>query len=151
MLAGRLDPGMPVLVLGDLGTYSAKAERDAWQTTARRLASAGVRAAALLPAPPARWDFGVARDWCAFSWEDGRRGTARAARPDDAFRRAQADRLLRLVSPAALVQPGVLRALRLLLPARESDAAAEADVWAHPDVRAADVTGCCRTVQTAGN
>jgi formylglycine-generating enzyme required for sulfatase activity len=141
MIAGRVDPETPVLVLGDLGTYGSDADRRAWQRTARRLDRAGVRAAALIPAPPARWERDVARRWCAFSWEDGRRGAPRAVRPDLAFWRARAERLLRLVSPAALVQPGLLRALRLLLPAHESDAAAEADARAHRDVRAADTTG----------
>jgi hypothetical protein len=40
-----------------------------------------------------------------------------------------------------LVQPGLLRALRRLLPARQADAATEADVWSHAGVRASDATG----------
>ena len=39
------------------------------------------------------------------------------------------------------MQPGLLRALRHLLPASLVDASTEADVWSHPDVRAADATG----------
>jgi hypothetical protein len=64
-----------------------------------------------------------------------------SARQDPRFWEERAERLLRLASPAALVQPGLLRALRRILPAWETDAATEADVYRHPDVSAADATG----------
>jgi formylglycine-generating enzyme required for sulfatase activity len=50
-------------------------------------------------------------------------------------------RLLRLIAPTFLSQPGLVRALRQLLPAAEADASTEVDAWQHRDVHAADVTG----------
>ncbi|MEP7127058.1 MAG: formylglycine-generating enzyme family protein, partial [Byssovorax sp.] len=137
----RSDPEVPVLVLGDLGVYGSATERADWISAARRLRSARVRVAALVPSTPARWDPIGARAWGAVVWERGSRSAARSAREEPAHRDARAERLLRLISPAALVQPGLLRALRRLLPASEGDASTEADAWAHPDVRVADATG----------
>jgi formylglycine-generating enzyme required for sulfatase activity len=157
-LAGlRPDPGTPVLLLGDLATYASasrtaraaaangRSPRDpaarlcaAWQRTARLLQRVGVPLAALVPAPRQRWFPPVARLWNATPWEAGRRGVPT---PQLESHDAQAERLLRLASLAAFLQPGLLRELRLLLPAATADAATEADVWSHPDVRAADATG----------
>ena len=140
LLAGvRIDATVPVIVLGDLGAYAGSpALHDAWRRTARRLSWHGVRVAALVPAPPARWHRPTARAWRALAWE--RAGGPPSREPDDPWR-IRAERLLRLASPAAYVQPGLLRALRRLLPADRVDAAAEADVWRHADVRAADAGG----------
>lgn len=137
----RADPMTPVLVLGDLGTYGSPVERAAWLRTARRLRRAGARVAALVPSPEARWDPAIARAWSAVGWERGRQGGMAVARREPRFWEERAERLLALASPAALVQPGLLRALRRLLPSWEADAATEADVWSHVDVRVADATG----------
>ncbi len=159
----RADPETPVLVLGDLGVFGSPADRAAWLRTARQLHGAGVRVAALVPAPPDRWSPAIAKAWGARSWEQTRRSpvdsgqsghsvrspdpgvrgpaSPEAAAPLSERRRTPVERLLRLSSVASLVQPGLLRALRRLLPASSADAATEADVWAHPDVRAADGTG----------
>ncbi len=139
LLAGvRIDPGVPVIVLGDLGAYAGSAAlAAAWHRTARRLAWHRVPVAALVPAPTARGSRPTARAWRAISWE-------RAAAPatlDPEIWRGRAERLLRLVSPAAYLQPGLLRALRRLLPAPLADASTEADVWSHADVRAANAGG----------
>lgn len=136
----RPDPETRVLVLGDLGFYASAIERRAWLRTVRRLDLAGVQTSALVPVPPARWDTAMARKWSAVPWEQGRSARVRYRRDPGAWQE-RAERLLRVVAPAAFVQPGLLRALRLLLPANESDAAAECDVWRHADVRAADAGG----------
>ncbi|WP_437623567.1 SUMF1/EgtB/PvdO family nonheme iron enzyme [Sorangium sp. So ce1151] len=142
LLAGfRPAPGTPVLVLGDLGAYGSPGERAAWLRTARRLRRAGVRVAALVPSPEARWDPRVGKAWAAVPWERGRRRGGVVGRREPRFWEERAERLLRLASPAALVQPGLLREMRRLLPASEADAATEADAWSHADVRAADSTG----------
>jgi formylglycine-generating enzyme required for sulfatase activity len=135
----RPSEGTPVLVLGDLGAYASEGEQAAWRVTARRLGDAGVRVAALVPCPAARWDRRAARAWAAVPWERGRTSGALGGEP--AARKERAERLLRLASPALLVQPGLLRALRQLLPAWQADAGTEADAWAHEGVRAADATG----------
>jgi hypothetical protein len=144
MLAGiRPDPESPVLVLGDLGAYGSAAERAAWLRTARRLRCTLTlaRIAALVPVPRGRWDPQVAEAWGAAPWERGRTSASANARQDSSFWQARAERLLRVTSPAALVQPGLLRELRRILPAPEADAASEADAFCHMDVRAADASG----------
>jgi formylglycine-generating enzyme required for sulfatase activity len=142
LLAGfRPDAGSPVAVLGDLGMFGSDADRAAWLRTARRLQHAGVRLSALVPSPPGRWHSMSARSWNAIPWERGRQRRAIGVRGDSSVLQDRAERLLRLISPAALVQPGLLRALRLLLPPWQADASTEADVWSHADVRAADATG----------
>jgi formylglycine-generating enzyme required for sulfatase activity len=58
---------------------------------------------------------------------------SRSERVGEAECRDRAQRLLRLLSPAIRIEPGLLRAIRLLL--REaSDAGTEADVWQHRDL-----------------
>ncbi len=142
LLAGfRPDPMTPVLVLGDLGVYGSPIDRSTWLRTAHRLHKADVRSTALVPSPPSRWDPTVTRIWAAVSWERGRQRGGVAVTHEPRFWQERAERLLRLAAPAALVQPGLLRAFRLLLPTWQADAATEADVWSHPDVRAADATG----------
>ncbi len=137
----RPDPAMPVLVLGDLGSYGTETERLAWLRTGTRL-----RCARRAPrrsgagSPPARMELAVAEAWCAIPWERGRLGVMTVVREEASFWQAAGARLLRLASPASLVQPGLLRALRLLLPAGEADAATEADVWNHAEVSERDAT-----------
>lgn len=129
------DPAVPVLVLGDLGFYGTELDRGLWLRTARQLRRSGVRVAALVPCPTSRWDHELARAWNATAWE-------RASTVDDrGTAEARAEALLRLVSPTALAQPGLLRALRRLLPAADADASTEVDVWRHTDVLVADVNG----------
>lgn len=125
----------PVLVLGDLGFYGIAADRARWLRMAERLTRAGARIAALVPCPVGLWDRAAARAWQAMAWE--RLG----AIDDRGTAEARAEALLRLVAPTALAQPGLLRALRHLLPAARADASTEVDVWRHADVQAADVTG----------
>lgn len=131
----RPDPAVPVLVLGDLGFYGTDSDRARWLHTARRLRREGVRIAALVPCPTSRWDRELARAWNATPWERA----STTGDHDTAETRAEA--LLRLVAPTALVQPGLLRALRQLLSAATADVSTEVDVWRHADVQAADVTG----------
>lgn len=129
------DPAVPVLVLGDLGFYGTESDRARWRRTAQRLRRDGVRIAALVPCPTSRWDRELARAWNATPWE-------RASAVDDrGTPGGRAEALLRLVAPTALAQPGLLRALRQLLPAATADASTEVDVWRHADVQAADVHG----------
>lgn len=140
-VALRPDPETPILVLGDLGTYGTETDQAAWLSMARRLTRARVPLSALVPSPPARWEARTAKAWGAKAWEFGRLRGGVSARQSPDFWIKRAEELLRIASPAMLVQPGLLRALRRILPAWQVDAATEADVWSHPDVRAADPTG----------
>ena len=120
------EPGSLVLVLGDLGCLAgAEASRafDRWEGMGQELRARECRTAAVTPCPPARWL--PARFWTMVPMEGGGPG----ARPSQEEREAAALRLLRLLSPAARVEPGLLREIRRLA---GMDAGVEADVWTHP-------------------
>jgi len=123
----KLVPGAVVLVLGDLGTLAlgepGMAQR--WAELGRRLAIAGCRAAALLPGPLTNCPAGLRHHWQVLPWERSAVGGARS----DAARMARSERLLRLCAPAVRLEPGLLRAIRRLLPPGEADAGTEADAW----------------------
>lgn len=115
--------GGTVLLLGHEG--EREGERAGWVRTAQalrrvqaRLVVLGCRGGSFGGAPALAWSHGRALD------------------PDT--RRARALRLLRLVSPAALVQPGLVRALRLLLPLGEADEATEVHALQLQQVEAVD-------------
>ncbi len=122
--------GSIVLVLGDLGCLAgARAELcERWLHFGRDLRAAGRVPVALVPGPlewcPAR----LADVWRLIPWE-----RPRPRDPADTLE-LRAERLLRLVSPAVRIEPGLLRAARLLLPPNQADAGTEADVWQHPDL-----------------
>ena len=127
--------GETVLAVSDLGSYGGEEERASWAGFARALTRRGVRVRALAPCPAARWQEVVARRWRAIDWTEPMRTAARSGqRPDEAALRVRCERLLQLVSPAVRIEPGLLRAVRRLLPAKLADAGTEADVWSHPEV-----------------
>ena len=126
-------PGTLVLVLGDLGCLDRRSDGASryWQTLGQQLLERGCRTVALAPCQPGRWLAGLPRrHWTVMSWERALGGTA----ADDEAVAARAERLLRLVSPAVRIEPGLLRAVRLLLQPHEADAATESAAWQHPAV-----------------
>ncbi|MDT4331338.1 formylglycine-generating enzyme family protein [Methylomonas sp. MS20] len=121
-------PGSLVLVLGDLGGLALRDAglRQRWLALGTALREAGCHPLVLFPAPPMRCPPALAAVWRVIAWE-------RPRLADDGRSPAErAERLLRLVSPAARIEPGLLRAARLLLPPEAADAGTEADVWQHP-------------------
>jgi len=121
------EPGTLVVVLGDLGGL-ARNRREAearWAKLGEQLAVAGCRPAAVTPCPRVRWPSARLRAWTLLAWEP--RPPAAPAGQDQ--RDARADRLLRLLSPAIRIDPGLLREVRRLLGA---DAGTEAELWQHP-------------------
>ena len=116
--------GGVVLVLGDLGWLSHEPGPivRSWRNLEGRLQDAGCRLIALTPSPPGRRCRDARRyiDWERSLADD-------PALQDELDERAE--RLLTLLSPAARIEPGLLRAVRLLLPADQADAGTEADVW----------------------
>jgi formylglycine-generating enzyme required for sulfatase activity len=123
-------PGTLVLALGDLGCLAVQGSvlRQRWQDIGLELLEAGCHPLALFPAPAARCPPELAKVWRVIPWE-------RPRLTDDGDRLAErAERLLRLVAPASRIEPGLLRAARLLLPADQADASTEADVWQHPSL-----------------
>ena len=126
----ELADACPVLALTDLGFCSGDADDiEAWHGYAVWLRAAGFRLAALLPVPSYRWQPAVARAWGAIPWE--RESTFDEERNDHADD-SRARRLLQLVSPAVRVEPGLLRAIRLLLGSEHADVGTELDAWNHP-------------------
>lgn len=128
----RIPVGEPVLALSDLGCYDEDlAVTRAWHRLARELRRAGCFPRSLVPAPAPRWRAAVARSWGARAWE---RERGRGVAHDELQLRDRVERLLRLVSPAVRVEPGLLRAIRRLLPRDEADAGTEADAWNNPAI-----------------
>ena len=122
--------GSIVLVLGDLGCLAgARAQLcERWLHFGRDLRAAGRVPVALVPGPLERCPDRLADVWRLIPWE-----RPRSRDPEDTLE-LRAERLLRLVSPAVRIEPGLLRAARLLLPPNQADAGTEADVWQHPDL-----------------
>ncbi len=136
----RLDGQTSVLVLGDLGCYGSATEQQTWLATARCLEKQGAPLAALVPCPKARWAPQVAKAWNAAPWEQGR--SSRGATSDEGTPEQRAEGLLTLLSATFLAQPGLVRAVRRLLPSSEADIGTEMDLWGqNAHVAAADGTG----------
>jgi len=123
-------PGTLVLALGDLGCLAVQGAslRQRWLEIGLELLEAGCHPLALFPSPAARCPPDLAGVWRIIPWE-------RPRLADDGRTPAErAERLLRLVAPASRIEPGLLRAARLLLPVEQADAGTEADVWQHPSL-----------------
>ena len=123
-------PGGIVLLLGDLGCLSSAGSTlgEYWLRLGRDLRAVGCTPVALIPAPLERCPNRLAGVWQLIPWE-----RPRPPDPQDTLA-LRAERLLRLVSPAFRIEPGLLRAARLLLGPEQADAGTEADVWQHPDL-----------------
>lgn len=124
--------GGAVLVLGDLGALQGADPRRlaTWTSRGQALKAAGCRAVVLFPAPRGRCPPALRRWWHLVPWEPQRRDAA--VGPEQRARRA--DRLIRLLSPAIRIEPGLLRAVRRSLDAADADAGTEADAWQHPAI-----------------
>ncbi|HRI06585.1 MAG TPA: hypothetical protein PKW35_02145, partial [Nannocystaceae bacterium] len=118
-----------VLALTDLGWYSGPSRRRAWLRLGRQLRRAGQRIHALVPVPAARWSEALTRVWSPIAWE-----RPSGADPSPVEREARASRLLDLAAQARRLEPGLLRALRMLLPREAADVGTEVDAWLHGDL-----------------
>jgi hypothetical protein len=129
--------GNLVLVLGDLGCLSEQRIEfgEHWLRFGRDLRTAGCVPAALIPGPLERCPRRLAQVWQLIPWE-----RPRFRDPAETLD-SRAERLLRLVSPACRIEPGLLRAARLLLAPDQADAGTEADVWQHPDLISRSAAG----------
>ena len=133
-----------VLALSDLGHFGTREDRRAWQREARRLKRAGHRLVALVPCPPYRWKRPLARAWRALAWERGC-DVMPADYDNEGEPRRRAEALLRLVSPAVRIEPGLLRAVQRLFPAAQADVGTLADAWLHEATR----VGCALAITLA--
>ncbi len=124
--------GGTVLVAGDLG---ASAKSDLWQwwlAFGREVQAVGCRALALCPLGKERLTEELTAVWEIIPW------TGFSEAVDDSGKRCE--RLLRLLSPAVRIEPGLLRAVRRLL-GNEADIGTELDVWNHPFMRSRSSAG----------
>ena len=140
------DSNTPVLALTDLGMlHRDQLVVHQWLVLGRQLCSGLRRPTALAPCPRWRWLSESTRVWRTGCWdrdgdlplirdptEPGPPAQIHASPPEDAATRVQ--RLLALVAAAVRVEPELLRAMRLMLPAPDQDVAMESDVWHHRDV-----------------
>ena len=132
------EPGVPVLVLGDLGRCSQDAAyREFWLRSGRQWLRQGNTLSALLPCPRDRWDAELSELWRCGCWDRGQRlprqGLRAAPTPGDFFvakRNARVEAVLTLLSPALRVESGLLRFLTLLC---EGGVDVEFDVWNSPE------------------
>jgi formylglycine-generating enzyme required for sulfatase activity len=121
--------GGTALVLGDLGgDCGMDLAEERWQVFGRQLRRQRVRAAALTPCPPSRLPDRTRSLWPTRYW-DRRNPPKRPRSPEEREHRAR--RLLALLAGAVRIEPGVLRAARLLLPASGADVETELDAWSH--------------------
>ena len=118
--------GSLTLVLGDLGSLAkAGAVHRMWEDLGSRLRAAGCRRLALLPAAPSNLLPRLSQHFDLLSWES----PSQLGKCSLETLKSQAERLLRLLSPARRIEPGLLRAVRL---AMGLDAGAESLFWQHP-------------------
>ncbi|EXI73781.1 MAG TPA: SUMF1/EgtB/PvdO family nonheme iron enzyme [Candidatus Accumulibacter phosphatis] len=132
----------PLLILSDLGLLDGTPETLlGWQKFGARLRSAACPALVLCPVPADLHPGSLQRCFELVEWDRHsllRRSAAGAQPAEAAAERSAAavEKLLSLLAPAVVVEPPLLRAMRHLLPAAETDVLAEAMLWQHPDVLA---------------
>lgn len=121
-------PGAMVLVLGDLGCLATDGDvwRRFWLDWGRRLREQQNPAIALIPTPTQTIPSDLARLWKIVRWD-----VSPTAIPDLTPQAVDTavQRLLTLLSPTVRLEPGLLRAVRCLLPEGRRDAGLEARVW----------------------
>ena len=121
-------PHTLVVVLSDLGCLAKQGDnlRRFWLQWGRRLRDNGNPAVALVPAQLKDIPTDLAHTWTVVRWDVG---TAVGA--DGALQSTEntVQRLLTLLSPVVRLEPGLLRAVRCLLPEGRRDPGLEARVW----------------------
>ena len=121
-----------VLAFTDLGCLAASGQEAAyefWLRLGRYLREHEIAAVALIPTHPQAVAPELARLWTLARWDAASSAALTALSPQviaDAV-----DRLLTLLSPAIRLEPGLVRAVRYLLPEGQQDAGLEARLWQH--------------------
>ncbi|WPD21221.1 MAG: formylglycine-generating enzyme family protein [Candidatus Electrothrix scaldis] len=133
------EAGTPILILSDLGLLNNRAE--GWIALGRRFRRAGCRPVVLMPCPERYWKTELTEYYQLVVWDHDRRYPVRCDRLKPQAPHVQEreqdpglDALLIAAAAAVRVEPGLLRALRLLFPAQDMDVGTEAAVWRHGEV-----------------
>lgn len=126
----RVQAASTVLVLGDLGTLDVHNRNltRRWLQWGGRLRDAGCHRLALVPCCEAQFSGPMRRLFRVVSWQRNRRTSLPRQ-----LRKRMLDRLMAMLSPALRIEPGLLRAVRRLLP-DAVDVSLEAGVWQHQAV-----------------
>ena len=134
----------PILVLSDLGCIDdSKQRRLFWQRLGMRLQRRGCVPVALMPCPQSWWHRSLTRLFFPLCWDRltrmpryiGRhRIQTTTLEMEEKYKAAEP--LLELLAPAIRVEPGLLRTIRHLLPARDVDVGSEAAAWNNPNTHA---------------
>ena len=125
----HVQAGATMLVLGDLGALQRSDSRAAeyrWTRIGKRLQDRECRGLALVPCRPDAVPTGLTRLWTLIPWE---RHGGRGPTPSSEMTDGACERILALLSPAARIEPRLLRAVRKLLPAGRRDPGLESIVW----------------------
>ena len=125
------EPGMTVVVLGDLGCLDGDGtrSRELWIERGRRYREHGNRPVALVPCDPAAVPEELTRYWTIIPWEVTVASGTAALSAEEAAQ--VADQILTLLSFALRVEPWLIREVRRLLPEGRRDAGIESRVWQH--------------------
>lgn len=121
-------PGSLLVVLGDLGCLDRQDDKLSrwWLQWGRQLGEQEVVAIAIVPMRMADISPDLARTWTLVRWDNASTTGRENARQSST---STVERLLTLLSPAVRVEPGLLRAVRQLLPEGRSDPGLESRVW----------------------
>lgn len=121
-------PGVIVLVLGDLGCLARQGEKvqRLWMQWGHHLREQNIPAVALVPAKLSDVPSDLACVWTIVRW-----GVAAPVSDErvSELQMSPVEQLLTLLSPAVRIEPGLLRAVRCLLPEGRHDPGLEARVW----------------------
>ncbi|MDA1050998.1 MAG: formylglycine-generating enzyme family protein [Planctomycetota bacterium] len=121
-----------VVLLSDLGVLQAGANerlRERWYQWGRKMVNQGFQLVALVPFPAQVAGSDLRRVFSLVPWQQ----SAADYVPDPIRRSQLVDEILAAVSPAVRLEPGLLRAIRMVIP-EAVDASLEAGVWQHPAV-----------------
>jgi len=143
-----------IFVISDLGCVDRDSNRkDQWVRFGKKLKQAGHYPIALVPCSLGIISKDLMPYWRIACWGgrvrlprfDQDNSSPRMCISDDRVENEQAaESVLSLLSAAILVEPGLLREVRMLFPIREVDVATEALVWNHPDVITSHTAFCIK-------
>jgi formylglycine-generating enzyme required for sulfatase activity len=138
------EQGSAVIVLSDLGLYADDdVLKQKWALLGKRLGKRGIKPVALLPCPPRIWNDEICKYWHPVYWDRGVRlpdseskiTTAIKVPPQQTDSVNCAEELLAALSPSVLVEPALMRAVRVRLPGKRMDVGVEGEVWNHRHVK----------------
>ncbi len=117
-----------LLVLGDLGALQRRTQKatEPWLAFGQHVRRTGGRPLALIPCPAAYLSQELRDVWDVISWEPNH---VREDQPEDDRQLSPLQLLQTLLAPAVRLEPGLVRAVRRILPHGSLDPALESFFW----------------------